>query len=210
MKIKNQLYRDFLDNGVISMLGENDILKALENITETTKHAKEGRALLITLYYTGARPNEVLNLKGKDFKRTGNYLIVSMPSSKGGVARPIYLSLSKPMVKELHNYIVTLMPEILVFFQFRNKYTRLKTNRKGNTVISTSITDKLRYYFKRWFPETEIPPYYLRHNRFSKLSEKGLTPTEIMQIKGAKSIESVRPYLHLSTHTAKKISRKLD
>ena len=98
------------------------------------------------------------------------------------------------------------------FFHYRDNYVRLKDDKKGNERSRLECTNKLRWYFKKWFAFVPggITPYFLRHNRFSKLSEKGASLEEIRQIKGSKSFNSVFPYLHLSAKTAKSIAKKID
>jgi hypothetical protein len=73
-------------------------------------------------------------------------------------------------------------------------------------------TGSLRYYFRKWFarlPIGVISPYYLRHNRFSKLSEEGLTDTELRFLKGSRSNESIVPYQHLSLNKSRKLAARV-
>lgn len=206
LTIKNKLYRKFLDEGIIQTLSPEDLDKALKRVTG--KNTIAGRSLLIDLYYTGGRPVEVLEHKGKNIYKLGRYIVIKFEETKKkGVPRSIYLLYSNPHVKELYKYASSLMPEMFLFWAFKGKY---KVKKGKKEYIST--TDKLRYYFKIWFDflgEDAINPYYLRHNRFSKVSEAGATPTNIMLMKGAKSLDSVRPYLHMSTHEAKKMARRI-
>ena len=130
--------------------------------------------------------------------------MVQVPASKKGLPRPIYLSYRKPLVRLLYKYVMTVHPEMLLFYHLRSSYTR-----KGRV----EITDVLRYHIKSWFEnvlEDSISPYYLRHNRFSKLSAAGAKLEDIRMLKGSKTIASVMPYLHMSTKTARELSRKID
>lgn len=209
-QIKNKLYREFLDNGIIQLLNEEHINRALSNIEG--KHKTEGRALLIALYYTGSRPNEILKLKGKDISKEGSYILVRVAGSKGGLPRTIYLQYKKPLVKELYKYGISMYPEAFLFYNYTNHYARtVKTSNGDKLRIET--TDILRYHFRKWFKgmfDSDIVPYYLRHNRFSKLAEAGLNTKDLRMLKGSKTDNSVMPYLHLSSHSAKKIARKLE
>lgn len=208
-KIKNKWYNKFLKEGIIDTLGEEDIEKALLNVKG--KYMKEGRALIILLYYTGARPAEVLDLKSKDVTKKDTYILIKVRGAKKGRARTIYLRYKLKLVKELYKYISSVYDEMFLFFHFRSNYTRVTENKRGDKVEYLETTSKLRYYFIRWFAnvlEGSIPPYFLRHNRFSKMMEAGLTAEEIKQMKGSKTVKSVEPYLHLSTRTAKKLARK--
>lgn len=209
--IKNRRYRQFLDTGMFESVSEADIQTALLNIKG--KYIREGRALLIGLYYTGCRPNEMLKLKSNDVKDDDQtYYKILMKGSKGGLPRTIYLQKCKPLVKEFAKYCLSFPPGMYVFFHYRDNYVRLRDDRKGDERSRLECTNKLRWHFKRWFAFIPggITPYFLRHNRFSKLAEKGASLEEIRQIKGAKTFNSVYPYLHLSAKTAKQVARKID
>lgn len=209
-RIKNKNYRQFLDTGVISTLNEDKIVLALENVQG--KYKIEGRAFLINCYYTGGRPSELLKQKGKDFEKKGNYLAVTISGGKGGLTRTILLSLNKTLVKELYKYIRTVFPDMFAFFHYRSKSKRLFMRKKG-IVEFENLTNRLHYHFSVWFKdvvEDGLTPYFLRHNRFSKMMEAGLSTEEVRIMKGARSISSVTPYLHLSSTTQKKIARKID
>lgn len=206
-RITNLEYRKFLDNGIITIITEPEIHEALNNIKG--KRAAEGRALLITLYYTGARPVEVLQLKAKHIKREGSYITIKVPGAKRGLPRTIYLPYRLHLVKELYKYATGVFMEMLLFYHYSNRYIRLSPSKKGGFNETIQSTDKLRYYFKKWFTNRKITPYFLRHNRFSQLTEAGESQDTIMFLKGSKSLESVRPYLHLSTEKAKKVAKKI-
>lgn len=204
--ITNKNYKLFFKEGIITPITEDHIKAALANIDG--KYSREGRALLITMYYTGARPNEVLNLKGKDIVKEDSYIVFKMPASKGGLPRPVYLPYRKELAREAYQYATGVYQEMFLFYHYRGNYVRYKDGKEIK-----EITSNLRYYFKRWFTSVidgSISPYYLRHNRFSKMSIKGASMEEIMKTKGAKTMASVNPYIHMSTKSAKRIARFID
>lgn len=208
-KIKNENYRRFLDEGIIETIGEEEFKKAISNVKG--KYFKQGRALLAVLYYTGCRPVEALELRPKDFERKGQYLTVKVPGKKGGLPRTIYIKRSRYYVQQLEEYALSLFDTMLLFYKYRNNYKRTVVNKKGEVKVRIETTDKLRYYFKIWFKGViDISPYYLRHNRFSKLAEAGVDMQDIRMLKGSRTIESITPYIHLSTKSAKTIAKKLD
>lgn len=204
-KISNINYRNMLEKNQIKMLGLEEIGKALANVDG--KFRLQGRAFIIIYYYTGGRPAELLLLKGKDIKKDGNNLLVDLVGLKNGMPRQITIPYSRKFINEFYSYVTGCMPEMFLFYGFRGD-SKLKI--KGKEYINTSY--KLKYYFKKWFSnviEGGIPPYYLRHNRFSKSIYDGATPQDIKFLKGAKRMESVNPYLHLSRQQSKKIGRFL-
>lgn len=209
-RIKNIKYRDFLDKGMIDLIKIDHIMRARENIKG--KHAQGGKVLLSILYYTGARPEEVLKLKAANISRDGGYVIIQMPPSKRGLARPIYLSVHKnDLVKEIWTYARSLPGEMLLFLAYIGCYKRPYTKRNGDHAEYIERTYKLRYHFRKWFEGImDITPYFLRHNRFSSMMLKGADFQQIKIIKGSKSMESVTPYAHLSKEMAVKNAKLIE
>lgn len=212
-RIHNANYRRFIDTGMIETISEDQLKRAMDNVTgRRGRYVEEGRALLAVLYYTGARPNEVLALRGKDVEKEGNYLKLFLRGSKGGLPRPVFLKLNKKPVQEIYKHAHILFPEVYVFYHYRNKYTRTVKTRKG-IIKRDEISTMASRYVKRWFtgviPDS-ISAYYLRHNRFSKLALAGASFQELRMIKGSRSEKSIVPYLHLSTKTSKDIAKKID
>jgi len=208
--IKNARYRKFLDEGIIQTLKEDDIYNVCKNLKH--KYPAEARNLIITLYLTGARPNEALRLKGKDFQESGKDLIVKLQPSKKGLPRSIYLTRKNKLVEYLAKYGLRCYDEAYIFPHFKGNYTRTRTTKRG-IIQRTEYADKLRYWVKKWFtilPDGTITTYFLRHNRFSKLAESGATMEQIRLLKGSRTFDSVTPYLHMSTETAKRMSKKIN
>lgn len=209
-RIKNKQYRKFLDEGIINLITEEDIVKVLNNING--KHIREARSLVICLYLTGARPVEVLSLKAKDISKSSRYVLVKVPASKNGLPRTIYLPFKNPLVKELLNFAVAIMNERWLFYNFRGNYKRKYITKKGFIKEYKVVSAKLPHFFEKWFsilPYGSVPPYFLRHNRFSQLSQAGASQNELKHTKGAKSYDSIQHYLHMSEESAKKVARRI-
>lgn len=209
-KISNKLYREFLDTGQIQTLSDEDIKKALENVKG--KNAEQGRALLLMLYYTGARPYEVLKLKSKDVVKEKNYIVITLTGAKKGLTRPIRLKYRLQLVKEIWNYASKIMPEMFLFYNYQSNYKRTIVNAKGEIIVYHEISAKLRYHFNKWFQDVDITPYFLRHNRFSRMMQenKNCTAEHIRVAKGARSYSSVTPYLHMSKKSSEEIAKFID
>lgn len=201
--IKNIEYKEFLDGKGINLLGPGDLEKALNNVKG--KDVAMGRALIIYAYYSGARPSEMADVKAKDVTKEGNSVCLQTPGKKHGLDRKLPISITKKYILELYNFAVRLYPDIYLFYAFRSSY---KSTINGKEYTDTS--KKICYYLRKWFrgirPE-EITPYFIRHSRFSGMSENGAEPETIRHWKGAKTMDSVMPYLHLSKERLLRASR---
>ena len=215
---KNIHYKEFKKTGLIKYITIDHLKKALENIEKTTKknEQEEAKALLITLYYTGCRPAEALLMKSKQIEKKGTHLKLLFVTLKGGRARTIWLSTKKfPLLRILYEWHLKKYHEEYLFFNFMGKYKHKREwfHKRENKLVNKEYIDlsaKLPYYFKKWFKGiVEINPYYLRHNKFSKLAnDPQVTDRDLMQLKGARSYDSIEFYIHQSAQRAKKLSTK--
>lgn len=205
-KINNEKYKRFLNGEFIEFVDEARIKEVIGTIKN--KHIDEARSLIILAYYSGARPEEYLSLRPTDFELKNKWLFVKIPTLKGGISRIILLDTKKELVKILLAYIKTVFPSNYLFLHFRGSYTYKYSSPKGKIKEYICHSYKLRYFFEKWFGD--INPYYLRHNRMSKLSAAGATMQELQQFKGSKTLDSIMPYIHISTENAKRIAKKND
>lgn len=210
-KIKNYNYRQFIDKGEIELINVDQLKQALNNING--RHKNEGRALLIVLYYTGCRPVEALRVRAKEIYKEGHYIRIRLKGSKRGLPRTPHLPYRIDLIKELYKYASGRFQDMLLFPSYINRYVRQHKNKKGEIKEYIETTNKVYYHIKKWFEGVitdSIPPYFLRHNRFSKLSEKGVDLNHLRMLKGSKTFDSIIPYQHLSTKLSKKIARNID
>jgi integrase len=191
-------------------------------------YEKMARSFMIILWASGARPAEVLNLTcGDVLRKPGNMISVFFKTLKHGVARELLFSYKDKFIAEFWDYCSGFtLPEMFIFRLLRCEYTRsnvIKTIVKENSetgereeVKRTSYAGKnykctsakVFHHFRRWVMEADIDilPYYLRHSRISSLADKpGATIKDLMNWKGAKSSESVDPYMHATKGRAAKV-----
>ena len=207
-RVKNSRYRQFLDKNEINIMGFDEFGSLINCISGTREI--EGRAFCIALFLTGARPNEVLRIRGKDIEKKGSYIVIALKASKGGLPRKMFISRNKANTKEitreLYKYSRSMHSDAYIFNSFISRRKTLRKGKTGKITTYIRITDRLNYWFNKWF-DGEINPYFFRHNRFSSMAENGADLELIRQIKGAKGMSSVFPYLHLSTKKAKSAAK---
>ena len=206
-KITNVNYRKILDKGEIKIVTDRDIEIALTKIKGKLRNMQ--RSFLLTLYLSGGRPVEVLELKGKDITRWKQYVKIDLTTKKKGLPRSLLFYFNDPFAREVFNYSRSVIPEMYIFYPLRNKYVRKTINKKGVEGYHIEISDKIRYFFKKWFSHIEggITPYYLRHNRFSIMAMRGATDRQLRLMKGSRSNESINYYVHLSTANQRELAK---
>ena len=206
-KVSNIKYREFLDNGNISLLTTEDYLKALEK-AGSCRHPLQTKAFITVLYYTACRPCEALQLKGSSGRKAQGYLNIQIPGAKKGLPRNLPLKTTLPGIPELHAYMSSVFPDMLLFPDLRSNYIRTFTRKDGTPYQLTITSAKVYYLLKKCFGEM-ITPYFMRHSRLSQLSSDGAQMEQLMMWKGGKSVQCVRPYLHLSSDVSKQLARKI-
>lgn len=206
-KIVDARYRKFLDEQIITLMTRTEFEAGLNTIFFYNKRKeKESRALAILSFYTGLRPIEVLALKPENFKDSEQVGFVKIVTTiaKRGKGTTIFLPNNK-LVKEATKYALSCLPESLIFWSYNKEAVTKKVryvSKKTGELIEKTYSYKgknLHYFFKKHFGVT---PYFLRHNCFSFLSQNGASDRELFQRKGAKSYESILPYLHMSREQA--------
>lgn len=225
-KVKNQFYKDFLDGFLLNEISRQDINLVLNNIEHEEK--EQARALVIIAWATGARPNEYLRLTPQEFSRSTEFLEIKFPASKGSSARtismPRYLKdgTEDPLTTELYDYVRSLHPSQWLFWFFRSDavqhgVTKRYIKKDGTPVVKrydkvySHLSSKLHYYFPKWFKilfPDGVPPYYLRHNRATKVLEVAGREATIETF-GWKTEHTLKKYAHKTRKMRRQIAEGL-
>ena len=148
----------------------------------------EHKAAIVVLYLSGARPSEVLPLKRSDFEFSGDDVRISFRTLKGGLPRTLVFDRwATPFIPFLSAFVAGLKGDDL--FRFKNDSTLRKIVYHASEGLAT--------------------PYSFRHNRLYKLAREGADVFELADIKGSKSIESVRPYVVRAGQASDKFKRSI-
>ncbi len=147
-KITNPNYKKFLNGDVIYHIDYDDLAKILSNIKG--EYADMGKALVVLLYYTGARPAEALLLKtgtrvngARDpIERDGNHIIVNMPSVKRGKERKLRIPLKKPFVDVLYKYSISMPPSSYYFHYYMGNHETQRTTTRTHPETLPSKTSR--------------------------------------------------------------------
>jgi integrase len=229
-KITNEYYLKFLKQNEIDLIESTQLTEWIKDLPKK-KHPRKGsveqsRALLICLYFTGARPSEIVDLCAKDielkkYPRQWVYEI-HLKTLKGGISRSIPIP-KNPLTIKLYEYSKKQYPEAFIFYAFRSlskNKVRWKQNKdmivkeNGEVRHETFVENKFKEYIRKgkkvndyivqW---TGYPAYFFRHHRFSYMADKGASDNDMQFYKGAKSPASVEPYKHMSTQRKQKLAK---
>lgn len=229
-KTTNEEYNKFITQNEIELIDQDQLQEWLDNMPNKKIPPKcsveQAQALLISMYYTGARPSEIVEVCGKDIykKKYENKSVyeIKLITLKKGISRNIPIPINK-QTKLLYDYAKKQHPELFIFYSFR-KNAKIKVSWnvskdiliKENGVITQDkhIEHKqkeylrrghmLNYYTKMW---TGKLAYFFRHHRFSFMADKGASDNDIQFMKGSRTPKSVEPYKHMSIQRKSKLTK---
>lgn len=165
-------------------------IKEILNYINTLPDNKLMYILLIHLLIdTGARINEIMNIKKSDIKLSDNEILLTTTKTK--IDRVVYfLNDTKKLIAKV------LDQELSTPYLFYN----LLKNRQINY-------DDVRYFFRHLKSELDIDilhAHMFRHSLATTLIENDADLISVMQILGHQNIKTTERYLHLSKRHIKK------
>jgi len=169
------------------VLNKEEVNRMLE-ATFNLKH----RLVLMFLYYTGIRLNEIINLKWNDIDFQRN--VIHIKVAKGEKERVIFLH------DNLKNFIeyFNLKKEGSIFFSnFGKKYSQ-----RTIQIIVKNAAEKAGI-------GKRITPHTLRHSFATHLLEGGADIRHIQSLLGHKNLQTTQIYTHISNKNINKLANLL-
>lgn len=153
------------------------------------------RAMLETLFSTGMRISELINLKTKQIDKQGRIFILG----KGKKERFVYLT---PRAQQhLEAYLLTRTDDSpFAFIPYRGQNTQDKERKISTNYLQNTIK-KYRELLDINLP---ISAHSLRHGFATYLAESGANPAAIQVLLGHESLETTTRYVHASDQYARK------
>lgn len=162
------------------ILSRSELLK-LFVAAENPKH----RLMLIMVYASGLRRNELLNLKIEDIDTNDGKYRLRINRSKGNKDR--YTVLSKDLLPYLREYYNAYKPVTYLF----------NGHKKGQPMTPSGLRHALKMANKKAGIK-EINLHILRHCFASHALEDGMNLSTLQYILGHKSLKTTMIYLHVS------------
>ena len=169
-----------------------DEVKEFLNCIENQKH----RCIFMTMYSTGVRISEALNIRITDIDRERGVILVR--NGKGKKDR--YVPMFPTLYEELKNYWKIYRPKTWLFE--RDKAAASPLSRVTPSVVAKMTREKFN------FPK-RVTPHTMRHSFATHMLEDGADLRRIQFILGHSSLSTTARYLHVVVNARQDIAHDL-
>ncbi len=156
------------------------------------------RAILETLYSTGIRVSELVDLNRQDMDEAGEALTV-----RGKGKRERIVPLGSHALAALGQYLQRLQadPRFTAVHEQaeRGEPTPLFINKTGGRLSSRSVRRKLDKYLADAGLDSSISPHTLRHSFATHLLDNGADLRSVQELLGHQSLSTTQIYTHLTS-----------
>jgi len=173
-----------------------DVLSKIEikKIIERTTNLKH-KCIILTIYSTGVRRNELIHLKLKDID--SKRMLIKVRGGKGKKDR--FTILSATLLQFLREYFKQYRPKEWLFEGPGNK-----------TYSSSSIAKILKASAKKARITKRVHIHMLRHSFATHLLEQGTNIRIIQELLGHESIQTTELYTHIANHNLQDVVNPID
>lgn len=156
------------------------------------------RAILETLYSTGVRVSELVELNRNDLDQTGQTLNIRGKGKKERI-----VPLGSHAIAAIRHYLTLLEPDQR-FTSLRQQSMSdpaipLFVNKNGGRLSTRSVRRKLDKYLKGCGLDLTISPHTLRHSFATHLLDNGADLRSVQELLGHQSLSTTQIYTHLSS-----------
>jgi integrase/recombinase XerC len=156
------------------------------------------RAILETLYSTGVRVSELVDLNRDDLEMQEQTLRVRGKGKKERV-----VPLGSHALAAIRHYLTLLVPDphfsALRERSLRDPSVALFVNKNGGRLSSRSVRRKLDKYLATAGLDSTISPHTLRHSFATHLLDNGADLRSVQELLGHQSLSTTQIYTHLSS-----------
>lgn len=176
----------------------NEEIILLLNTFKNTYLAKRNKTMFLTLYFTGMRVSELINLKLSDWFQHDNYLKVK---GKGNKERII--PLNPELILVLEDYNENIRP-------YLSKTTSdfLFINEKGNPITRQGFYKIIKTACNDALINKNISPHTLRHSFATHLLNNGIDLRTVQILLGHSDISTTQIYTHVNNDLIKNSYQK--
>lgn len=178
-------------------IGVEQIEKLLSAPDNKETLGARDRAILETLYSTGVRVSELVDLNRNDLDYSGQTMQVRGKGKKERI-----VPLGSHAMAAIRHYLTLLEPDPR-FNKLRQQSMAdpsvpLFVNKNGGRLSSRSVRRKLDKYLKAAGLDPSISPHTLRHSFATHLLDNGADLRSVQELLGHQSLSTTQIYTHLS------------
>jgi integrase/recombinase XerD len=179
-------------------LSVNEIEALLAQPEARTLQGIRDRAILETLYATGMRVSEAVNLKVDDLNLDVGFLRCI---GKGNKERVI--PLGKKAISSVSKYLASVRPALLK----KRSSDSLFVSRLGSKISRQSFWKLIKRYAKQARIKKPMKPHTLRHSFATHLLEHGADLRSVQEMLGHSNIATTQIYTHINKDRLKAIHK---
>ena len=179
-------------------LSVNDIEALLAQPSARTLQGIRDKAILETLYATGMRVSEIVNLKTDDLNLDVGFLRCV---GKGNKERVI--PLGRKAVGAVSRYLSTVRPRLLK----KKTSDCLFVSRLGSRISRQSLWKLIKRYAREARIKKPIKPHILRHSFATHLLEHGADLRSVQEMLGHSNIATTQIYTHVNKDRLKAVHK---
>ena len=181
-------------------LSVEEVEKILDTIDLSKAEGHRNKALLETLYGSGLRVSELVNLQKSDIYSTEKLLRVT---GKGDKQRLV------PLGDYAMQQINTYLKEIQIHRSIQKGYENFVfLNRRGKALTRTMIFLIVKQAAEKAGIKKKVSPHTFRHSFATHLLENGADLRTIQVLLGHESITTTEIYTHIDTRYLRKVMEK--
>ena len=172
------------------VLTVNEVNNLLEQPNLNKPLGIRDRAIMETMYATGMRVSELVNLKVGDL-----HLTMSMLQILGKGDKQRIVPISAVAIEWLDQYLNSVRPNLV-----KKKTDYVFLNARGGQLSRQAIWQMLKKYVTSTTITKKITPHTLRHSFATHLLENGADLRIVQEMLGHSDISTTQIYTHVSSH----------
>ena len=176
------------------ILSEEEVARLIESAS-TAFH----RVILMTLYGTGLRREELCRLRVTDVD--SQRMVIHVHQGKGHKDRDV--TLSPRLLEVLRAYWKWRKPKVYLFPSYHRK-------RREQPITSKTVYYAVREAARRAGIKKKVSPHLLRHSWATHLLERGTDLKTIQMLLGHFDLEATTIYLHLSQRRLQSVNNPIE
>ncbi|MDO8730195.1 MAG: tyrosine recombinase XerC [Candidatus Omnitrophota bacterium] len=188
------LVRPKQDRHLPSFLSVEETTRLMEAPAGDSFAARRDRAILETLYSTGLRVSELVNLKVRDVDLIGGTL---RTVGKGRKERMV--PMGSYSIQAIRAYLKALTPD-----ETEPDRPLFRNQRRGR-LTDRSVRRILNRYLIQVSVDRKISPHSLRHSFATHLLDRGADLRSVQELLGHSSLTTTQIYTHVTTERLKKV-----